>query len=207
LNICGAPASESDFFFDQLGSNDNETGQQLESIAFRSRTYLRRLHIVDLGSVPASSILSSSLSANTSLLGSHNDEDINGGCHLGWHSGRRTTRYGLLKFKAPGWIGASVNGADYLPIAYAAYFDHKRRTDPGFRKALKRESRRQAKLAKEEAEIQEQQQETEIKQAVEEAIEEGFPKDLEEREAFFMQQIASGEQLAGEGALTWVITM
>ena len=93
-----------------------------------------------------------------------------------------------------------MTGADYLPTAYAAYFDHKRRTDPGFRKALKRESRRQAKLAKEEAEIQEQQQETAIKQAVEEAIEEGFPKDLEEREAFFMQQIASGEQLAGEGA-------
>ena len=34
---------------------------------------------------------------------------------------------------------------------------------------------------------------------MEEALEEGFPKDLEEREAFFMQQIANGEQLAGEG--------
>lgn len=64
---------------------------------------------------------------------------------------------------------------------------------------MKRESRRQAKLAKEEAEIHEKQQENDIRQAVDEAIEEGFPKDLEEREAFFMQQIASGEQLAGEG--------
>jgi len=93
-------------------------------------------------------------------------------------------------------VGTTVAGL----LAYAAYFDHKRRTDPGFRKALKRESRRQAKLAKEEAEIHEKQQENEIRQAVEEALEEGFPKDLEEREAFFMQQIANGEQLAGEAS-------
>jgi import receptor subunit TOM20 len=91
------------------------------------------------------------------------------------------------------------NGTNDFHAAYAAYFDHKRRTDPGFRKALKRESRRQAKLAKEEAEIHEKQQEDDIKQAVEEALEEGFPRDLEEREAFFMQQIANGEGLAGDG--------
>lgn len=84
-------------------------------------------------------------------------------------------------------------------IAYAVYFDYKRRNDPDFRKALKRESRRQAKLAKEEAEIQGQQQKEEIKAAVQEAIEEGFPTDVEEREAFFMQQIAQGEALAGDG--------
>ena len=37
----------------------------------------------------------------------------------------------------------------FFPTAYAVYFDHKRRTDPQFRKALKRESKRQAKAAKE----------------------------------------------------------
>lgn len=56
-------------------------------------------------------------------------------------------------------------------------------------------------MAKEEAEQHEKQHQKQIKQAVDEALEEGFPKDLEEREAFFMQQIASGEQLAGEGAI------
>jgi mitochondrial import receptor subunit TOM20 len=79
------------------------------------------------------------------------------------------------------------------------YFDYKRRNDPDFRKALKRESRRQARLAKEEAEIQGKQQLEEIKQAVQEAIEEGFPTEIEEREAFFMQQIANGETMAGDG--------
>lgn len=86
--------------------------------------------------------------------------------------------------------------------AYAVYFDYRRRNDPEFRRALKRESRKQARLAKEEAEVQGKQQREEIKRAVEEAIEEGFPTDIEEREAFFMQQIANGETLAGDGSPT-----
>ncbi|KAJ9626135.1 uncharacterized protein PV06_05093 [Exophiala oligosperma] len=93
-------------------------------------------------------------------------------------------------------VGTAVTGL----IAYAAYFDYKRRNDPGFRKALKRESRRQARIAKEEAEIQGKRQREEIKLAVQEAIEEGFPTDVEEKEAFFMQQIAQGEALAGDGS-------
>lgn len=83
--------------------------------------------------------------------------------------------------------------------AYAVYFDYKRRNDPDFRRTLKKESRRQARIQKEEAEVQGKKQKEEIKAAVREAIEEGFPTDLEEREAFFMQQIAQGEQLAAEG--------
>lgn len=89
-------------------------------------------------------------------------------------------------------------------LAYAVYFDYKRRNDPEFRKALKRESRRQARIAKEEAEIQGKQQREEIKSAVQEAIDEGFPTDIEEKEAFFMQQIAQGEALAGDGTFTMV---
>ena len=90
--------------------------------------------------------------------------------------------------------------------AYAVYFDYKRRNDPEFRKALKKESRRQARIAKEEAEVQGKKQKEEVKRAVQEAIEEGFPTDIEEKEAFFMQQIAQGEALAGDGLHTsfWV---
>jgi len=85
-------------------------------------------------------------------------------------------------------------------IAYAVYFDYKRRNDREFRRALKRESRRQARIAKEEAEIQGKQQQEEIKRVVQDAIEEGFPTDLEEKEAYFMQHIAQGEALAGDGS-------
>ena len=89
-------------------------------------------------------------------------------------------------------------GLTGLP-AYAVYFDHKRRTDSGFRKALQRKSRRQARLAKEEAEVQGKQQQEQIKQVVEETLEEGFPTDLEERESFFMQQISQGEAMSSDG--------
>ncbi|ETN41622.1 uncharacterized protein HMPREF1541_03558 [Cyphellophora europaea CBS 101466] len=91
-------------------------------------------------------------------------------------------------------VGTAVAGL----AAYAVYFDYRRRNDPEFRRALKKESRRQARMQKEAAEVQGKQQKEEIKAAVREAIEEGFPTDLEEREAFFMQQIAQGEQLASE---------
>lgn len=64
---------------------------------------------------------------------------------------------------------------------------------------MKREARRQARIAKEEQEAQGQQQKEEIKVAVQDALDEGFPTDLEEKEAFFMQQIAQGEALAGDG--------
>lgn len=86
-------------------------------------------------------------------------------------------------------------------VAYAVYFDHKRRTDPEFRKALKRESRRIAKAAKEEAEAQGAQQRKAIRQAVSEAQEEGFPTSVEEKEAFFMSMVGQGEALCQGGKL------
>jgi hypothetical protein len=83
--------------------------------------------------------------------------------------------------------------------AYAVYFDHRRRTDPNFRKQLKRESRRQARAAKEEAEAYTIRQREAIKAAVAEAKEEGFPTDVEEKEAYFMNEVARGEQLSQDG--------
>ena len=79
--------------------------------------------------------------------------------------------------------------------AYAVYFDHKRRSDPDFRKALKRESRREARAAKEEAEAQGIQQKQAIENAVREAREEGFPTDVEDKEAYFMNEVGQGEVL------------
>ena len=83
--------------------------------------------------------------------------------------------------------------------AYAFYFDYKRRNDPQFRKQLKKESKRQAKAAKEEAEANTVRQRQAIRSAIEEVKEEGFPTDVEEKEAYFMQEVARGEGLSGEG--------
>ncbi|KAL8841422.1 MAG: hypothetical protein Q9205_000710 [Flavoplaca limonia] len=88
-------------------------------------------------------------------------------------------------------LGAVTTGL----LAYAAYFDHKRRTDPEFRKNLKRESRRIARVAKEEAEAQGANQKRRIRQTVTEAQEEGFPTNVEEKEAYFMNEVGRGEVL------------
>lgn len=82
------------------------------------------------------------------------------------------------------------------------YFDYQRRNNPDFRKALKRDARRQARLAKEANEAEGKRQKAEIKAAVEEALEEGFPSDIEEKEAYFLQQISQGEAMANDGKLS-----
>jgi len=96
-------------------------------------------------------------------------------------------------------VAATVGTVATGFIAYAFYFDYKRRNDPQFRKQLKKESKRQARAAKEEAEAQTVQQRQSIKRAVEEAKEEGFPTDVEEKEAYFMSEVARGEGLSGDG--------
>ena len=85
--------------------------------------------------------------------------------------------------------------------AYAVYFDYKRQSDPEFRKSLKKDNRRLAKAVKEEVEAQGAQQRESIKHAVNRAKDEGFPSDLEEKEAFFMGQVAKGEGLCADGTL------
>ena len=86
--------------------------------------------------------------------------------------------------------------------AYAVYFDYKRRSDPDFRKALKRESRREARAAKEEAEAQGMQQKQAIENAVNKAREEGFPTDVEDKEAYFMNEVGHGEVLCQDGTFS-----
>jgi import receptor subunit TOM20 len=92
-------------------------------------------------------------------------------------------------------VGTFVTGF----LAYAVYFDHKRRNDPDFRKQLKRESKRTQKAAKEQEEAQGQEQKKAIREAVERANEEGFPKDQEEVESYFMQEVAQGEGMVQKG--------
>lgn len=92
-------------------------------------------------------------------------------------------------------VGTFVTGA----VAYAVYFDHKRRTDPGFRKALRKEAKQQARAAKEEAEAEGKRQKQAVKNLVERANQEGFPEDNEEKEEYFMNEVARGERMIQDG--------
>ncbi|KAF2228449.1 mitochondrial import receptor subunit tom-20 [Viridothelium virens] len=97
-------------------------------------------------------------------------------------------------------IAASVGLIATGLLGYALYFDHRRRTDPEFRKTLKRESRKMAKAAKEDEEKAKTAQKQRVREVVDEANEEGFPKDAEETEAYFMSELAKGEGLAADSS-------
>ncbi|KXX83317.1 Mitochondrial import receptor subunit tom20 [Madurella mycetomatis] len=83
-------------------------------------------------------------------------------------------------------------------LAYAVYFDYRRRHDPEFRRQLRRSNRRAARAQKDQAEANAKAQKQMIRQAVDEAKEEGFPSSAEEKEAYFLEQIQAGEMLGSD---------
>jgi len=93
-------------------------------------------------------------------------------------------------------LGVTIGSAILGLTAYAVYFDHRRRTDPEFRKALKRESKRHAKVEKAEAQARKASHELAIHSAVDKLNAEGYPKQDDAREAFVMEQLSNAETLA-----------
>ena len=96
-------------------------------------------------------------------------------------------------------IAATVGAAAAAFVGYAIYFDHRRRTDPEFRKALKRDAKREARIAKTQQDAQGQQQRAQIRAMIQEAKEEGFPSNPQEMEEYFMEHVAQGERLQNDG--------
>ena len=85
-------------------------------------------------------------------------------------------------------------------LAYALYFDHRRRSDPDFRRNLKKQHKKISKLSEEQQKASERSQKERIKSVVDAANEEGFPRDAEETEQYFMQEVARGEGMCTDGS-------
>lgn len=83
--------------------------------------------------------------------------------------------------------------------AYAVYFDYKRHHDPEFRKALKRDKKRHIKALRSEEAAANASQRMQLHAVVAEAQKEGFPTDVEQKETYFMNEVAHGETLCQEG--------
>lgn len=94
---------------------------------------------------------------------------------------------------------ATIGTLTTAAVAYAAYFDYKRRSDVNFRRSLKKQQKQVHKAAKEEAVAAEKGQKERIRSAVDDANEEGFPKDPEKTEEYFMTEVARGEQMCQDG--------
>ena len=93
-------------------------------------------------------------------------------------------------------VGVLTAGA----LAYAVYFDYRRRNDAEFRKHLRKQHKKVSRAKEEEAKASERSQKDKIKRVVEEANEEGFPKDPEETEGYFMHEVARGEGMCTDGS-------
>jgi import receptor subunit TOM20 len=99
-------------------------------------------------------------------------------------------------------LAASVGTVVFGFVAYAIYFDHRRRTDSDFRKSLKRESRKLAKAQKVQAQADSANRMKEIKASVDIVNKGTMPSSPDEVEEFFMTELARGEQLCSDGWFT-----
>ncbi|KAI7889235.1 MAS20 protein import receptor-domain-containing protein [Mucor mucedo] len=84
-------------------------------------------------------------------------------------------------------------------IGYLVYFDQKRRTDPNFKKQLKRERKKASKAVKVSQEKELVTVEALVKNVMEIISKENFPETAEAKEAYFMEQVSMGETLCGQG--------
>ncbi|BFZ58843.1 mitochondrial import receptor subunit tom20 [Savitreella phatthalungensis] len=94
---------------------------------------------------------------------------------------------------------ASLAAVSAGVVGYCIYFDWKRRNDPEFRKAIRREHKRLAGLEKEKQRQAEQGEEEATLEALRLARSAPLPTSAEEREQQFMTEVARGEQLYAGG--------
>ncbi|KAH7887480.1 hypothetical protein F5I97DRAFT_2072803 [Phlebopus sp. FC_14] len=92
--------------------------------------------------------------------------------------------------------GIAVGGL----VAYAVYFDYKRRTDATFRKQLRKDKKRIAKSqTPSETSAPGGVDANELRSALENVRKEEVPASPEEKEQYFMSQVGMGEQLCTQG--------
>ncbi|PPR02662.1 hypothetical protein CVT24_002145 [Panaeolus cyanescens] len=93
--------------------------------------------------------------------------------------------------------------------AYAVYFDYKRRNDVEFRKKLRKEKKRVEKSVAQSKETESKAATStlspeSLKEVLANIKKEPLPQSQEEKEAYFMQQVSVGEQLAAQGPVFYL---
>lgn len=84
-------------------------------------------------------------------------------------------------------------------VGYAVYFDYKRRSDPQFRKALRKDHKRTHKASAVANARADAQRKAAVEQALREVQGSALPSSVEEKEKYFMEQVAQGEALFAQG--------
>ncbi|KAI7863074.1 mitochondrial outer membrane translocase complex, subunit Tom20 domain-containing protein [Spinellus fusiger] len=86
-----------------------------------------------------------------------------------------------------------------IGIGYGVYFDYSRRSDPDFRKRLRRERRLASKATKESEEKSQLKKMALVEHVIVAASKETYPVSLEDKEQYFITKIAEGEALCEKG--------
>ncbi|KZT72532.1 MAS20-domain-containing protein [Daedalea quercina L-15889] len=89
-------------------------------------------------------------------------------------------------------------------VAYAVYFDHKRRNDIDFRKRLRKDKKRVKQVTASQASSTAADlgvTPEELRAALDKLRDEEVPSDPEAKEQFFMTQVGMGEQLCAQGPM------
>lgn len=95
---------------------------------------------------------------------------------------------------------ASIGTLTAAVCAYAIYFDQKRRTDPDFRRQLKRARKQLSKAEEANAEQEQVREKDKVKNVLAERKHEiSTNLSPEQAEAQFMDFVAEGEQMTGKG--------
>ncbi|KAI3403847.1 TOM20 [Candida oxycetoniae] len=85
---------------------------------------------------------------------------------------------------------------------YVVYFDYQRRNSSQFRRSLRKKAVKQKKIKEEQEKKTKQSKLDAVKKALLEDLKKNpIPTDLNEREAFFMEQVATGEQKGKDNAI------
>ncbi|KAI8333401.1 protein import receptor MAS20 [Chlamydoabsidia padenii] len=93
----------------------------------------------------------------------------------------------------------AAGAAAVFGVGYLIYFDYKRQNDPEFKKQLKRERKKAAKIAKASEEEDKNAKIKLIETVITAAAHETYPKTPEDMEKYFMAQVAEGEALCAKG--------
>ncbi|KAI9137964.1 MAS20 protein import receptor-domain-containing protein [Paraphysoderma sedebokerense] len=110
-----------------------------------------------------------------------------------------------MQLQVPQWKPSTwlAIGATVLGLSYVIYFDQKRRNDPDFRRKLKKQRKKVQKISEKAKSTTSESAAPSAENALSFVEDEVYPTAPEEKEKYFMEQLAKGETISKGGPATY----
>lgn len=119
--------------------------------------------------------------------------------HVTLHPGTRHQQPQVIHMRSLNITIAGFGTFLALGIGYAVYFDYKRRNDPDFRRKIRLRNEQHRLIEQRRARATRDTQVVLIRAALQASKENPVPVSVEQREEFFMNEVAQGEMLSASG--------